>query len=160
MCRKLKLLCVEDSKTEAMLVKHVFSGWFDITLASTVSAAIAEIQKKHHDVVLLDLHLPDGEGIEVFKTVSTVFEAASNEKLPVVVYSSSLDENLIRSLVDHGCQYIFAKDRKTMSELLGEIAKSVLTKTVEKGTQLLEQFSQGSGVLVGGEKKNLEKHRV
>lgn len=76
---KLKLLVVEDEQMfsdllMALLKSH--SGIDVVGSASTVRQAVVRINELMPDVVVLDLNLPDGDGLEVFAQLVSVNPAA------------------------------------------------------------------------------------
>lgn len=64
---------------------------FDIDIARTVNEAFSIVQNKNHDLLILDLTLPDGRGFEICKkvrqssTVPIIFLTASDEEVNVVM---------------------------------------------------------------------------
>lgn len=86
------ILLVEDDLSlidglEFSLRKHGFA----IDIARTVNEALAIIQLKRHDLLILDLTLPDGRGFEICKkvressAVPIIFLTASDEEVNVVM---------------------------------------------------------------------------
>ena len=61
-----RVLLVEDSPMINGALKLLLeSGGFDVTLATTIAEAVAWDQATPPDVMLLDITLPDGDGLEV-----------------------------------------------------------------------------------------------
>ena len=61
-----RVLLVEDSPMINGALKLLLeSGGFDVTLATTIAEAVAWDQASPPDVMLLDLTLPDGDGLEI-----------------------------------------------------------------------------------------------
>src|SRR5689334_20136109 len=61
-----KILLVEDSPLINGALKLLLeSGGFDVTLATTAAEALAWSEPERADVMLLDLSLPDGDGLSV-----------------------------------------------------------------------------------------------
>ena len=61
-----KVLLVEDCATDAQLLRLLLSSdpKFMVTTATTLTRGKAYLAQKPFDLLLLDLSLPDGEGIE------------------------------------------------------------------------------------------------
>lgn len=66
---RVRVLVVEDdpptSHALRMLLRHYK---YDVTVAATVAAALSSLAEKP-DVVLLDLMLPDGDGVTVLQAI-------------------------------------------------------------------------------------------
>ncbi len=105
----LRVLLVEDSEEHLRLLEHLLQSKPEF---STVDSAgsLADAKKKLgtavYDVVLLDLRLPDSDGMETFDRIA---EAAPD--LPVVVMSGMQDLSLALETVRRGAQDYFVKWR-------------------------------------------------
>src|SRR5690606_21189791 len=101
------LLLVEDNPADANLVRMYLSepdGDFDVVHVSNVSDAVAALQAKPIDLILLDLRLPDSQGVE---TVETIRAAARS--IPIIALSGLEDERLGESCVSNGAEDFLAK---------------------------------------------------
>ena len=97
------VLIIEDDATIAHMLRKIFESWYWDTLnAHTVSEGIAALSPDL-DLIVLDLMLPDGDGIEVLK-------AARAQALPAKVIVST------------------AKDVSTLSKVLALHPDQVLIK--------------------------------
>ena len=66
----MRLLAVEDEKDLSELVKaNLGRHGFAVDLAATLADAQACLKTTSYDVILLDLQLPDGDGLELLRTV-------------------------------------------------------------------------------------------
>jgi TonB family protein len=61
------LLVDDDEAFAAGLAQAVAAESFTTTVVGTLAAARAEIRRSAPDVLLLDIHLPDGNGLDLFK---------------------------------------------------------------------------------------------
>src|SRR5207244_1174845 len=64
--KMIKLLIVEDSVTQREIFKRLFAADGEFTVvaeAGTGNEAIAMVTKHSPDVVLMDIHMPDMDGI-------------------------------------------------------------------------------------------------
>ncbi|MBM0743646.1 hybrid sensor histidine kinase/response regulator [Phormidium sp. CLA17] len=116
----MHILLVEDSPTDADLLRQVFwrSGkkeW-QLTHVERLSTAIAYCHENYYDVVLLDLGLPDSDGLE------TVAEFRSSVPImPVVVLTMMDDEELALQVMARGAQDYLVKDQITTQLLMRSI---------------------------------------
>jgi CheY-like chemotaxis protein len=63
----LQLLCIEDNTLNRLLIEAVFSHYNDvqILMAATLSEGIRLVNAHMPDVILLDINLPDGNGLSL-----------------------------------------------------------------------------------------------
>lgn len=65
-----KLLFIEDEKDFAAAVGSYLKGkGFDVSLSSSVEDALTKLKKNSYDLVILDLGLPDGDGLKVCQEI-------------------------------------------------------------------------------------------
>jgi diguanylate cyclase (GGDEF)-like protein/PAS domain S-box-containing protein len=103
------VLLVEDDPADAGMIlaalDGVEEGSFRVEWISRVSDALERLAGEDIDVVLLDLTLPDGQGIEAF---DRVFGAAP--RVAVLVLCAAGDEEIARQAVRRGAQDFLVKD--------------------------------------------------
>lgn len=76
-----KVLVVEDEPNLRMALGEIIKSWgHDTVLAETISGAMDAVNTDHPDILLVDVHLPDGSGIDLLKKVKE-----NNPDTPVVI---------------------------------------------------------------------------
>jgi len=104
----LRVLLVEDNATDALVVcdelAHAVEVAFVVEPATRLQAALALLAGAVFDVVLLDLSLPDCDGLDTFLRLR-----AAAPELPVVVLSHRNDEALALQAVHAGAQDYLVK---------------------------------------------------
>jgi len=107
------VLLVEDDSSDASLIQKALAGaeggfegvsLFSVEWVARLSDALERLGRGDIEVVLLDLTLPDGQGLEAF---DQVFQAAPNAL--ILVLSGLMDEETARQAVQRGAQDYFAK---------------------------------------------------
>jgi DNA-binding NtrC family response regulator len=68
--QRLSLLIVEDERPLAKLWTIELEQLVDATLAHTIADGREKLKTRGYDVVLLDLHLPDGNGLELLSEIN------------------------------------------------------------------------------------------
>lgn len=63
------ILLVEDDDTNRKLVRIVLGGGYRISEAVSVEQALALLQQEKPDLLLLDIRLGDGSGLDVIRAV-------------------------------------------------------------------------------------------
>ncbi len=102
----LTVLLVENHDAVASLIQGLLGDHptFRVPWVPTLAAAFAHLRESPVDVVLLDLGLPDSEGLE---TVTRVVHA--HPSLPVVVLTARDDETLARAALAAGAEAYLVK---------------------------------------------------
>jgi signal transduction histidine kinase len=99
----LQVLVVEDNAGDARLLREMFSkerpDSFELTHLSRMSEAVIHLAKGGVDIVLLDMGLPDGHGLD---TVRRAHAAAPG--VPVIVLTGLDDEALAAEAMKEGAQ--------------------------------------------------------
>lgn len=121
------ILLLEDDEDHAQLMRYAFEssdGDVVLKVANNLCEARAVIEERTPDLVITDMHLPDGMGVELL---------SSNEmesSFPVVILSSQLNENLATLVFKKGaCEYLeksadtFAKMPVIAKRVIGQWAK-------------------------------------
>lgn len=152
----MNILLVEDNLAEARLLKEVLKGAilsrFNLAHVKRLGEAIASLETESFDVVLLDLTLPDSEGLA---SLDSLIQHAPS--LPIVVLTNTNDDELAIESVRHGAQdYLmkrqinqeilvrslrYAIERKQAAEALRE-ANEILEKRVQERTAALEMANE------------------
>lgn len=86
---RLRVLVVEDSASVAALIRSALErGGFEVAHVDQLGAAKAELTRALPDVVVLDVELPDGSGLQLLRELA----APGVSPVPVVILSSRDDE--------------------------------------------------------------------
>jgi signal transduction histidine kinase/ActR/RegA family two-component response regulator len=119
----MTVLYIEDNLSNLQLVERVLSRRPGVRLISAMRPQLGlELAAEHHpDLILLDLHLPDMPGQEVFRRLQAEPRTAD---VPVVVLSADARPSLITELLGQGVRAFMTKplDVKELLELLDAVA--------------------------------------
>jgi len=89
MTTPVRVLVVEDQPTQAELARLFLSSLgHDVRIAATAGAAFAAAQDWHPDALLLDIELPDYDGLALLKQLK---QAGSDAVIVVVTASASME---------------------------------------------------------------------
>jgi len=101
--RDLSVLLVEDNPGDAHLIQMYFGNGhretFHLRVVDRISDAIREVEENAPDAILLDLGLPDSQGLE---TLDRIFE--KSDGAPIVVLTGLDDEELALEAIQRGAQ--------------------------------------------------------
>lgn len=81
-----RILLVEDSKEVFNMVGRALNSGFEIDWAKSLNEGEAKVSEKQYDLVLLDVELPDGNGVELCYKLQE-----SNPLLPIFFLTSHDD---------------------------------------------------------------------
>lgn len=101
------LLLIESNPADAKLIKDALrndSTTFIVEWVTSLAEALKYLAKNPIEVILLDLALPDGKGLDAFDKVI----AAAPDAL-ILVLSAATDEALMRAAMKRGAHDYFAK---------------------------------------------------
>lgn len=120
---KTQILLVEDDEpTAAFLVDNLVADGFHVSVATGAAEGVRQIEVRHPALVLLDLTLDDGSGLELLDRVRAADGMASriDPELPVIVISGrGAEADRVRSF-ERGADDHVVKPI-AYSELLGRI---------------------------------------
>lgn len=104
----INVLLVEDNPVDVLLAKDALedSQQFDVTVAERLSTALELLKNHRFDVVLLDLGLPDCQGLETFIKLRQ-----GNSSIPVIVMTAKDDNELALRAVREGAQDYLVKNQ-------------------------------------------------
>lgn len=133
-----RVLVVDDEAAVRRFLRNLLEGaGFIVLEAATGIEALDLLKKKHPDVVLLDLRLPDMTGVDVL----TVLREWS--RVPVLMLSVQNEETDIVAALDAGADDYLSKPFGT-AELLARL-RSALRRAVREGT--IEVYKNGDLVV-------------
>ncbi len=134
-------LLIEDNPADARLVEEMLAGLddiqFDITMRESLADGAAFLDDHEADVVLLDLGLPDSQGMETFKSMHQ-----KAPLVPIVVLTGLKDEELAVEMAREGAQEYLVKDTISSEVLTHTIQYAIERKNVEKHMHRLNSLLQ------------------
>jgi PAS domain S-box-containing protein len=124
--KPIRVLLVEDSPGDARLIlemlNEVQAAAFDLARVDRLEAALTHLGRAAVDVILLDLGLPDSQGLETFERTHA---GAVGE--PIIVISGLDDEETALQAVRSGAQDYLVKGR-----IEGPLLARVIRHAIER----------------------------
>jgi len=122
----LRVLVVEDDREIRALIQSSLSvEGFEVQTAVSMSEASALLRHDPPDVIVLDLGLPDGDGVQL------VHEVRKHNAVPIIVVSARHQETQKILLLDAG-----ADDYLTKPFSVGELLARIRVSLRHRGTSL------------------------
>ena len=120
----IRLLLVEDNPGDVRLFREYLHGilhaQFEVTVVDRLAKVFDLLPQKRVDLIVLDLTLPDSQGVE---TLSRLFH--QEYAIPVIVLSGFNDEGIAIEAVRLGAQDYLVKSQITSSVLLKSIVYAI-----------------------------------
>jgi CheY-like chemotaxis protein/HPt (histidine-containing phosphotransfer) domain-containing protein len=70
----LKILVAEDVALNQFLIKHILESWgCEVTIVSNGKDAVEKVKKQPFDVILMDIQMPEMDGITATKIIRTLY---------------------------------------------------------------------------------------
>lgn len=140
----MNVLLIEDNPGDAFLVQEMFSELltkpsqsisFKVIHQETLKTALACLQKTHFDILLVDLSLPDSQGLD---TVKKICEIAPT--IPFIVLSGLADEKIATAAVKEGAQDYLLKGNVDSQLLFRSIQYAIERKKNDLQLKQLAYF--------------------
>ncbi|WP_066374861.1 MULTISPECIES: hybrid sensor histidine kinase/response regulator [unclassified Anabaena] len=149
----VKILLIEDNLAEARLLQEYLhqaeSKQFSLVHVKRLGEALQELSHARYDVILLDLTLPDSQGLSSLSLL-----IAQDPSIPIVVLTNTNDEDLAIEAVRQGAQdylvkrqvnvqvlvraLFYAIERKQALETLRTLNKSLENRVEESTAELVK----------------------
>lgn len=136
-----RILIVEDDLEDIDLIKEYIerARQFPATLetVATLSESLERLQHNDFDVVLLDLSLPDGQGLDTFRSLHARFP-----EIPILILSGLQDEEVAIAALQEGAQDYLVKGHFDRYLLIRAIRYAIerqhLLKTLRQQKELAQ----------------------
>lgn len=124
MKKEVNILIVEDNPGDIDIIKELLSSPSNLRVnlleANSLKAAKEHCDKTKCDLILLDLGLPDSQGMETFNKMS-----AAAQDVPIIVLTGLEDDILAEKLIGSGAQDYLVKGRFDSFQLMHSIQFSI-----------------------------------
>jgi signal transduction histidine kinase/CheY-like chemotaxis protein len=133
----LRVLLVEDNPADAELVREALSqgrAGASLVCVERISEALARARDERWDVVLLDLSLPDAQGLSGAHRLHAAFP-----QLPIVVLTSLEDDRMAAGAAAEGAQDYLVKGQIEPSLLIRSIRYAVERQQYAERARLLAE---------------------
>ncbi|MDA3892005.1 MAG: response regulator [Salinivirgaceae bacterium] len=126
-----KILLIDDNLLDARLVKEYLSDYsnfkYDLATVGTLAAGKKIMGLTKFDVILLDLNLPDSNGIDTFEQLYIDYKST-----PIIMLIGIDDEHLATEAIKMGAQDYLVKNQLTSLLLVRSIQYSIEPKKTEE----------------------------
>jgi PAS domain S-box-containing protein len=136
---RISVLLVEDNPGDARLlreaVREAEGSQIQLSHADTLTGAFARLDQERFDVIMLDLSLPDAEGLDTLRRTH-----AHAPSVPIVVLTGHDDELLAVRAVREGAQDYLVKGQVTSQLLVRAMRYATERKRAIEALQRSEEY--------------------
>src|SRR6185369_7127737 len=151
---KDKVLVVDDEAMIRYTLTEALRSWgYEVTEAGTVAAGLAAFDAEQPDMVLLDINLPDGSGIDALREI----KHRDTDAVVIMITADVIVENTIAAL--RGGAYDFIGKPVSLDELEVTIRNGIEAQALRKEvrTYRRERARQFSFEQIIGESPSLRE---
>lgn len=149
--KECSVLLVEDNKGDARLIQEILRELpgYQLKHTETLSDAVEEIKAGHYHAAIVDLALPDSQGLE---TPSVIIETYPS--LPVIVLTGTDDDVIAYQAIKNGAQDYLVKGSFN-HDLLGRTIRHAIERKrneleLKKAKDFAENLIETANALVVG----------
>ncbi len=126
----IKVFMIEDNLKDTYLIRHMLeistNPKFVISHVQRLSEGLAQLKDRHFDVVLLDLGLPDSQGIDTLRKVHD-----KDTVVPIIVLTGLDDQEIATQAIRFGGQDYLIKGQLDSGLLMRSIRYAIERKRAD-----------------------------
>ena len=134
-----RILLVEDNPGDVDLIREMLSETgavsFSVDSVQRLSEALSWLKGHTVDVVLLDLGLPDNQGLDTYLNIK-----AAAPEVPTIILTGNVDQDTAVTSVREGAQDFLVKGEITGNILTRSIRYALERKRAEDALRSSEKF--------------------
>ncbi len=135
--KEKNLLIVDDCKEIRASLKAVFSRTYQLSMAESVAEAEQLLSEKVYDLILLDIIMPDRDGMEFLQQIS-----ASDPDIPVIMVSGVSDTRKVVEAIQLGA-FDYITKPFDLAEIRHMVRRALNNTNMQRRLEILEdQVSQ------------------
>ncbi len=133
MIGKRRILIVDDNAGNRLLLQYNLEGYFEIDFAGNGLSALDKFTQNRYDLILMDIHMPDMDGIEATKRIREM-EAGQN-RTPIFAVTSNMFREQREKCLEAGMDDYIVKPihAKALVERINHYLNSTQITRIEKG---------------------------
>jgi diguanylate cyclase (GGDEF)-like protein len=134
----IRLLLIEDNPGDALLLREQLAGVSErdlrVTHAASLQAGLHLVQEQQFDAILLDLALPDSEGLRGLENLQGLAGT-----LPIIIVTGGMDEDVADNAIRRGAQDYLVKGTLDGRSVVRSIRYAIDRKKAEEALRKSEE---------------------
>jgi two-component system sensor histidine kinase UhpB len=126
----IKVLLIEDNKGDSALILEMLkkseTAQFELIHTQRLKSGLSLLEKEKFDLILLDLGLPDSEGLKSFKVT-----LKKNPTIPIIILTGLANEEIGIKSIKYGAQDYLVKGEFNGKLLVRAIQYAIERKKLE-----------------------------
>jgi CheY-like chemotaxis protein len=122
----IKILLIEDNPGDAYLIEEHFEEFasfsYELKIVETLNEALIILKCQIFDVILLDLELPDSDGINTFLIIYNI-----NPLIPIIILTGRIEETIGTYAIKEG-----AHDFLVKGQTEGRLLESIIQCSIKR----------------------------
>lgn len=153
---KLHVLLVEDNSANQIVAIKFLNNWgIEVSLAQNGMEAIEAVKSKKYDMVLMDLQMPQMDGLTATKEIRE-FDDIYFKDLPILALTASSDTGTMNRIRDFGMNDIVVKPfvpSELHKKILGHVKQSIKPANGEIKESIGMDIKEKLYAYVGGDEQ-------
>ncbi len=133
MNQKIRILVVDDEKINLNILIGLLGDKYEVLVALNAKKALATLEKKEVNLILLDIVMP---GMDGFEACHILKKQAHTQEIPIIFITVESDEKTIEEAYGIGGIDFITKPFKP-KELLAKVKRELKLQEMQKELQLL-----------------------
>lgn len=131
-----KILIVDDSEANLQVLGHaLIKNGYHVTIANSGKQCLKLVSAQHHDLILLDINMPEMDGFEVIQQLKTNTETSN---IPVIFLTARTQtEDLVNAFSKGAVDYITKPFN--LPELLSRVNTHIRLRKSEESLKINQQ---------------------
>lgn len=106
----LKVLVVEDNDFNQIVITKILKRrGHDVLIANNQEETLEILKKQEVDIILMDIMLPDTDGIQLTKLIRSKENGVLNPQVPIIATTANVTKESIKKYFDSGMDAFIAK---------------------------------------------------
>jgi len=151
----IRTILVDDDKTSIVTLRALIEGHFPkisiVGVAQTVAQAVTLIDETRPGLVFLDIHLPDGEGFDVFDKVShqdfKVIFITAHDRYALRAFEFSALHYLVKPVTYDGLKIAYDRFRESYGEEIDHKLKVLRDTLQNKNEKIIIPSTEGLNIV-------------
>ncbi len=128
-----RLLIVDDERGTRESLKAIFSGTYETVVTESADEALAELAEKRVDVALVDILMPDKDGIELLREVHTMYP-----DIPVIMVTALTSVRQVVEAVREGA-YDYITKPFEVEEVRCTVQRALESSSLQRRVTVLDE---------------------